>query len=140
MELSFNLDVISGDLNGFIFVGFEVYYHEYITNNVAIISLVFNKGIAIIGDVVAALTVSKTTTCNIVCMIYFSSEIFYLGTISNFVMLSLSIPIMFYMSYIKYIISNLQPIQHNLNNAQVQAVQHQVSYVPPNIQRRQSRR
>ena len=57
LAFSFHLDALSGDLNGFIFVQFEVYYHEYITNNVAIMSLVINKVIAAIGAVVVFFTV-----------------------------------------------------------------------------------
>ena len=43
LAFSFHLDALSGDLNGFIFVQFEVYYHEYITNNAAIMYLVITR-------------------------------------------------------------------------------------------------
>ena len=43
----FYLDLVAQDLNGFIFVGFDVYYHEWVTNNVAYGAVVTNKIIGI---------------------------------------------------------------------------------------------
>ena len=139
LALSFHLDVLSGEVNGFVFVSFDVYYHEYITNIVAIMTLVINKVIGVIGAVVVTLTVSNAATCNLICITFFSSEAFYLGAIPSLVCFSLIIPIMFYMSYTKYSISKLQPTQHNLtNHQQVQATQHQVPRILNNTLRRQS--
>ena len=75
LKFCFHLDALSGDLNGFIFVQFEVYYHAYITNNVAIMSLVINKVIVVIGAVVANLILPIRSTCNIVCILFFSSQL-----------------------------------------------------------------
>ena len=122
LEFCFQLDVLSGDLNGFIFVYSDVYYHQYITNNVAIMALVINKVIGVSLTAVATVLLPKTLTCNSVCITFFSSLAFYLSSIPFLVCISISIPIIFYMSYTKYNISKSPRAQNNLTNPQVPAV------------------
>ena len=128
-ELCFQLDVLTGDLNGFIFVGFDVYYHEYITNNVAFMSLVINKVIGVILTVVTNLMLPIRSTCNIVCILFFSSIAFYLSCIPFFICFSISIPIIFYMSYAKYRISKIETTHNNLTNPQVKGFQQKLQIV-----------
>ena len=96
-----------GELNGFIFVRWDVYYYGWITNNRAIFALLMNKiiGVLIVG--LTSLAFSPYTDCDDICFLGFSPQAFYFSSLPFFLYFIMAIPIMFYMCYKTYAFSKI---------------------------------
>ena len=105
----FYLDLIVGELNGFIFVRWDVYYYDWITNNRTILVLAINKllGVLIVG--LTSLALPSAKPCDDICFLGFSPHAFYFSSLPFFLYFILAIPIMFYMCYKTYSFSKIQP-------------------------------
>ena len=120
----FCLDVIVGDLNGFIFVRWALYYHDWITNKRAIIAIVFNKILVVVIVIIFVSISSLTYYLNSFCYLLFSTEAF-LGCIPFFSCILIGTSVMCYIACRTYTLNQQLP-QHNITYPQVPRVQNQI--------------
>ena len=110
-RLSFLFNVVLEDLNGFIFVRFDVYYYEWITNYRAIVAIIVAE---VLGAFIVGMTKSQAQSTNFYCYPFFTPEAFYISSLPYLFCFMTSISVVFYMIYKKYQHSKYQAPQHNI--------------------------
>ena len=100
--LCFYLDVMAAEVNELIFASFDhVKYHEYITNNKAMATLIVNKAITVIMVGLTSWEYPSPPTSNVICFIFFSNVVFYLSCLPFFLCFFLSLSVFIYSSLFK---------------------------------------
>ena len=122
--LSFLFNVLLEDLNGFIFVRFDVYYYEWITNYRTIVAIIFSE---VLGAFIVGMTNWQAAhLTNDYCYPYFTSESLYISSLPYLLCFITSGSVVVYMIYKRYELSNMEAPQHNITYPQVvPASQHQ---------------
>ena len=114
--LGFYLDVMAAEVNELIFASFDhVKYHEYITNNKAMATLIVNKAIAVFIVGLTSWIYPSPPTSNFICFIFFTNVAFYLSCLPFFLCFFLSLSVFIYMTvvYLKVTCSQVQVDSQN---------------------------
>ena len=123
--LSFLFNVLLEDMNGFIFIRFDVYYYEWITNYRTIVAIIISE---VLGAFIVGMTKWQEPTTNFYCYPFFAPEAFYISSLPYLFCFITSVSVVFYMIYKKYQLSNMVAPQHNITYPQVvTASQHQAT-------------
>ena len=98
------------DVDGFLFVYWNAYYHQRMTNKVAVSTVFIMKifGVIIVG--IGSWALPELDITDIFCAYYFSQKAFYFWCIPFLVAFLNSIFIICYMSYTKYEVLKLESI------------------------------
>ena len=113
----FSLDVIAQDLDGFLFVYLDAYYHEWITNSVSISIIIIIKifEVILVGSLYMYLGFQNVSNPEkIVKNFFFNTETLYFYAIPNIVCLSIIAAIIIYISNTKYRLSLDVAPKHNI--------------------------
>ena len=113
----FSLDVIVQDLDGFLFVYLDAYYHEWITNRVSIAIIIIIKifEIILVGSLYMYLGFQNVSNPGkIVKNFFFNIETLYFYAIPNIICLSIIAAIIIYINYTKYRLSLDVAPKHNI--------------------------
>ena len=109
--LSFLFNVLLEDLNGFIFVRFDVYYYEWITNYRTMVAIIIME---VLGAFIAGMTKWQAQSTIFHCYPYFTSEAFYISSVPYLFCFITSVSVVFYMIYKRYQLSIMEAPQHNI--------------------------